>query len=63
MDQEAAKRGGKADIHPEGDEGEGSEGAGVGGDSEGVEARSGMGEDVGEGIYIAPQEDDEEETE
>ena len=58
MDQEAAKRGGKADIHPEGEAG-----AGVGGDREGGEARSGMGEDVGEGIYIAPQEEDEEDSE
>ena len=58
MDQEAAKRGGKDEPHPEGEDG-----AGVGGDREGGEARSGMGEDVGEGIYIAPQEDDEEDSE
>ena len=56
MEQEAAKRGGR-DGHPDGE----GERGGSGGES--GEARSGVGADVGDGIYIAPQDEEDEETE
>lgn len=60
MEQEAAKRGGKEE-HP--DEVAEVGGDGYGDDSEGGEVRSGDGQDMGDGIYIAPQEDETEDSE
>lgn len=61
MEQEAAKRGGKSDIHPRGDEGEGESGDGEGGDRAGSPSRggdaAGMGSAGEDGIYIAGDEE------
>ena len=54
MEQEAAKRGGKAGVHPEGVEGAGNPGAGEGGGGAGGEARGGDAPDVGEGTEVMP---------
>lgn len=61
MEQEAAKRGGKSDIHPRGDEGEGESGDGEGGDRASSPSRggdaAGMGAAGEDGIYIAGDEE------
>ena len=59
LEQEAAKRGGRDEIHPEG------EGERGGGGGESGEDGSGMVEDVGDGMYVRPlsELEDEEETE